>query len=588
MISYIIAPKPYKNLFNVKLSFVATNKTHQLKLPTWIPGSYMIREFSKNIINLELANSTTRGIVEQVDKNTWQVCGIRPNQKVTLIYDIYAYDFGIRTAYLDVNRGYFNCTSTCLYLVGGEHLPHRVQITELPSTWQIATALDNVSANMYTANNYWRLIDCPFEMGQLSLLQFKVCGVVHKIVLSGIISPDFNPKQLVNDVKKICQTQIKLFDAKGEAPFTQYIFLLHLGGDIYTGLEHCDSTALLAPYYSLPSNFATKRSDDYIKLLGLISHEYFHAWNVKRIKPQQFSPYNLDTENYTTLLWWFEGITSYYDDLILHRSGIIDDKQYLSLVLNNINSVYKYIGADRQTLANSSLTSWIKYYRQDANSPNALVSYYTKGALLGVFLDITIRSKTNGTSSLDDILRGLYKKWCYDGLGINDDEFIKLIQTFVNCDITKDINQFVYTTKRLPLKRLFASVGVELIEVGNREFSEIGLVIEHNQQIPVPKFELGAKLSHEAIGFKVITVYNNGLASSLGLCPDDVLIALNGIRLTDTKRQLSALSLSSRLTITYFRREVLYNVTQLITDNQSCTVCYMKVLDSDKLNVWLN
>jgi predicted metalloprotease with PDZ domain len=588
MISYIITPKPYKNILNIRLSFVATNKIHELKLPTWIPGSYMIREFSKNIINVEFAAPATGATVEQIDKNTWQICGVKPRQKLTLIYDVYAYDFGIRTAYLDENRAYFNSTSICLYLVGGENLPHQVQIAELPSTWQIATSLYNPSSNTYIADSYWRLIDCPFEMGVLSVLEFKVCGVQHKIVLSGIISANFDAKQLINDVKKICQTQVRLFNAKGKAPFTQYIFLLHLGGEIYTGLEHCDSTALLAPYFSLPSHHATNRSDDYVKLLGLISHEYFHAWNVKRIKPQQFNPYNLDTENYTTLLWWFEGVTSYYDDLMLYRSGIIDDKKYLSLMLNNVNSVYKYAGVDKQSLANSSLTSWIKYYRQDANSPNALVSYYIKGALLGAFLDITIRNKTKGKNSLDDVLRGLYNKWCSDGLGVQDENFIKLIQNFVACDITKEINQFVYTTKPLPLKKLFASVGLELIELINRAFSEVGLVVENNQQIPTPKFELGAKLSQQAIGFKVITVYNNSLASKLGLCPDDLLIAINGIKLTDINRQLAELSLSAPLEIAYFRREVLHSVTKTLPDSQSCKVYYMRVVNSSKLNTWLS
>lgn len=597
MIKYQIKLNPGAHIFTVKLTFIPTNSQQLLKLPTWIPGSYMIREFSKNIIDVTAKQNHQQILLEQIDKNTWQVDNLKINKEVTVIYNVYAYDFGIRTAYLDDDRAYFNATSLCLYVVGTESNEHIISFDNIPYGWEVATALKTKQEDNYEyyASNYDELIDSPFEISYLSEYSFKVKNVEHKIAINGVIPLGFDSKRLIADVSKICETQINLFG--GEAPFETYTFLLHLGGSIYTGLEHRSSTALLAPYYSVPiiqNTNATNKNDispDYLKLLGLISHEYFHSWNVKRIKPHAFSMYDLNNENYTKQLWWFEGITSYYDDLMLLRSGVIDSKCYLKLILDNINNVYKYDGAHQQTLENSSLTSWVKYYRQDENSPNTIVSYYVKGALVGMCLDILIRQKTNNTYSLDNVMRGLFNKWQVDGLGIQDDELHGLIEKFANCELKNEIHEYVATVNKLPLKNILSSVGLKLYEKTLGIAKDEGKIIQSESELDklkVTALDLGCKLVKENIGYRVVTVYNNSLGQYFGLATNDMLIALNGIRLENIEKQLSCYNLGDEIELTYFRREQLMTETVLLEKPYNGYPQYfIKVSAEDKLAKWL-
>jgi predicted metalloprotease with PDZ domain len=654
-IKYVITLSRDKHTYLVNMLFIATANTHELKLPVWIPGSYMIREFSKNIgqVSISLINNSNNldnqnnshnpnnhdnlqtnpqytdynCTCVQINKNTWQLNNLVPNAEYGISYAVFAYDFGIRTAYLDDKRGYFNNTSLCMYIVGMEEYQHKIAlrgIPEQPTSWHIATQLPKISEYEYVASNYAHLIDSPFELGILTILPFDVTIssviIPHRLVLSGIIHHNFDSDKLIQDVRKICVAAHQIFIKKNnyKSPFEEYTFLLHLGGDIYTGLEHSESTALLAPYYSLPSSSVL--NNDYRKLLSLISHEYFHAWNVKRIKPKSFTPYDLNAENYTKLLWWFEGITSYYDDLILYRAGLISQKEYLQLILDNVNDVYKFDGVNTQTLANSSMTSWIKYYRQDENSPNSIVSYYVKGALVGMCLDILIRSKTNcqtgdtdNTSnidhtwtpkSLDDVLRGLYEKWLDDGLGVNEHELVELIEQFSACSLKDQIYTFVETVDKLPLTEMLHLVGIKLITKQNQDYLSKGNVIDiintetkavtnvitkpSQQSTGAKTFTLGCKLIRDVsgIGFKVQNVYANTLASHAGLAAQDIIIAMDNIKLTDIEKQLSLYNIGDKITLTFFRREQLCSVI-IKLDYLGCEVSSLQVIDSDKLAIWL-
>lgn len=596
MINYKISLSPNSHVYHVELSFIATTSNHQLKLPTWIPGSYMIREFSKNIIALNSTDSSCR--VTQINKNSWELSGLIPNQLVVIKYAVYAYDFGIRTAYLDHERGYFNPTSLCLYVVGyEENTAHTITLAQLPEPWSIATALEAHTkiANTYIAKNYAELIDCPFELGNLRILNFVVKDTPHKIALSGIISSNFNEDQLIQDVIKICTTQIDLFG--GVAPFTEYTFLLHLGGKIFTGLEHSNSTALLAPYYSLPcmpAGYFTTRNENYIKLLTLISHEYFHVWNVKRIKPAAFTPYNLDAENYTKLLWWFEGITSYYEALILYRCGLLSQEQYLKVVITDINDVYKYHGSSIQPLTNASLTAWIKYYRQDENSPNVLANYYIKGAVVGMCLDILIRHHTNGAHSLDNVLLGLYRKWLDDKLGIGDDELMILINTYANCNLTNYIVKFTETTAELPLNEVLALVGLSLstksdgayLECGNYAQPQTDKSIAANKNDTKCKLHLGCKLAKDGLGYRITNVYSGGVADKAGMAAHDIIIAINDIQLTDIDNQLSLYKSGDTLLVTLFRRERLCRISVKL-EQLGCKISNLQLINQDQLAKWL-
>ena len=582
MVKYTIIPDCRSHTYLVQLQFTPNNKIAELKLPAWIPGSYMIREFSKNIIKISASQNKSAIQIWQINKNTWYISDLTPNKPVTVSYEVYAYDTGIRTSFIDLNRGYFNNTSLCLYAVGYEDKEHQIIIDKLPAKWEIATGLKKRN-DKFIAKNYAELIDCPFELGKFTRISFNVKDILHHIILSGVTPKHFSKKKLIDDVTKICSTQIDLFNGAG---FSEYTFILNLAGDIYTGLEHKNSTLLMAPYYSLPLKHQTQRQRDYLKLLGLISHEYFHAWNVKLIKPQAFNPYNLDTENYTSLLWWFEGITSYYDDLMLYRAGIINKNEYLQIILDNINNVYKYDGVNQQSLANSSLTSWTKYYRPDENSPNAMVSYYTKGSLVGLCLDLLIRDKTENESSLDMVMQNLYSKWQNDGLGLLEDELPNLITSYTGCDLRKQIEDFTQTTKNLPLKRLLAKFGMNLIQI-NGNYLNNGKVLAKLEKLPVlDKQNFGAKLSKESLGYKVINVYVNGNAYKAGIAANDLIIALDDTQLFDIDRQLLLYSTGDKITVTLFRQARLLRI-DLKLENKNVPIHHVRIMDNKLLSHWL-
>ncbi len=582
MIKYTIIPNINSHIYNVKLSFVASSESHVLKLPVWIPGSYMVREFSKNIVSINTVQVSHKLV--QLDKNTWEVSNLMLDMEVNIIYNVYAYEFGIRTAFLDFTRGYFNNTSLCLYVDGKENLQHSITINELPQNWQIATALDKVSDSQYSADNYDMLIDCPVELGEFKRLEFIIKDVPIYFILSGTIIKNFDERRFLSDVNAICQTEIDLFG--GIPPFKNYTFILYLGGEVYTGLEHRNSTLLMAPYYSLPISGQTDIGDDYLKILGLISHEFFHTWNIKRIKPQVFNPYVLDKENYTKLLWWFEGVTSYYDDLILRKSGLIDDKRYLKLIIDNINNVYKYNGNKIQTLTSSSMTAWTKYYRQDENSPNAIVSYYVKGALVGMCLDLIIRDKTK-SKSLDDVILGLYIKWQHDGLGILEDQLSELINQYTGLDLSAEIHQFVDTCEELPFNDLLSKFGVNVQTINNQRNSDNGTVIEDTRELPLTKkFDLGCKLVKDAFGYRVTNVYNNTLAWNIGLATNDIIIAIDNIKLSDFDKQIALYALGSEISLTLFRQERLISVNFKLVE-PSLDIRFLQIIDKDKLSNWL-
>lgn len=600
MIKYTISLMRNAHAYNISLQFKPNSKQSFLKLPTWIPGSYMIREFSKNIVNISARQDSNNIQCEQISKDTWQVSGYKLNGSIEIEYEVYALDFGIRTAYLDNKRGYFNATSLCLYVVGYEHLSHVVQFDDMPKTWHVATGLTSKN-NQYEASNYDELIDHPFELGEFIRLSFKVKDVPHYIILSGTIAPNFDKQRLITDVIKICETQIDMFG--GIAPFNHYTFMLYLGGEIYTGLEHRNSTALMAPYYSVPSQHISgiipaqegihalkscnsiEINDDYLKLLGLISHEYFHLWNVKRIKPQAFNPYDLQNENYTGLLWWFEGITSYYDDLILYRAGLIDKKRYLQIILDNINNVYKYAGATKQSLVNSSLTSWVKYYRPDENSPNSLVSYYVKGALVALCLDLVIRDKSKG-KSLNDVLLGLYDKWLQDGCGLDENEIPQLLKKYTTCDLSKEMLAYTTTTAELPLEQLFKTYGLELSKTSGN-YTDSGKVLEKTEKLSEnSKLNLGIKVAKESIGYRVINVYANSPALDAGVAANDLLLAIDNVKLTDLDKQLGLYVANSKLCITLFRQEQLLSLHMCPKSNLT-NIYHLKIVNEKKLANWL-
>ena len=413
MIRYQIqAVSPEAHLFRVTVCISSPDpKGQKFLLPAWIPGSYMIRDFARNIVTINAQCGDADLALEKLDKQTWQCESC--NGELTLVYDVYAWDLSVRSAHLDTTHGYFNGTSVFVKILGQDSNPCEVEILrpegEGYSDWQIATTLAPLDTEFlrfgrYRAENYGDLIDHPVEMGTFSHASFSISGVPHDIVITGRHTADMD--RLCHDLQAICSQHIKFF---GELPqMERYLFQVMAVGSGYGGLEHRSSTSLLCGREDLPLMHEKEVSENYREFLGLCSHEYFHLWNVKRIRPEVFKKAGLTREVHTNLLWAFEGITSYYDDMGLVRSGRIKPESYLELLARLITRVHRGSGRLKQSVAESSFDAWTKFYKQDENAPNAIVSYYGKGALIALALDFTLRIETDRRVSLDDLMRALW------------------------------------------------------------------------------------------------------------------------------------------------------------------------------------
>jgi predicted metalloprotease with PDZ domain len=467
----------HAHLFRVTLTIPEPAAQQTVSLPVWIPGSYLVREFSKNLQHLSARQGRRQVAVRQQDKCSWQI-DCKTDEALTLRYEVYAFDNSVRTAWLDARRGFFNGTSLCLRVHGQEQRPHQLALQPVKGRpdWQVATGLTPVKTDkkgfgLYQAADYDELVDCPMELGTFWSGRFKACGIEHRFVVAGAL-PSFDGERLLADTQKICEAEIRFWHGQGaqagrKAPHKNYLFMLNAVDDGYGGLEHRNSTALICSRRDLPRMGEKKTGEGYTTLLGLISHEYFHTWNVKQLRPDVFARYDYARENYTPLLWFFEGFTSYYDDLLLRRAGLIDDAIYLQLLGKTINQVAQTPGRHVQTVAQASFDAWVKYYRQDENTPNATVSYYTKGALVALCLDLSLREESKDQGhSLDEVMRGLWQR-CKAG-PMREQDVLDELQTVTGRSWHKELQAWVHSTAELPLARLLEAQGIRIhAEPGN-------------------------------------------------------------------------------------------------------------------------
>ena len=481
----VIAAHLQAHLFQVTLTIAQPQARQTVSLPVWIPGSYLVREFAKNLQNLRARQGKREVSLQQTDKHTW-VADCHGKAPLVLTYEVCAYDNSVRTAWLDASRGFFNGTSLCLRVHGQEQQPHTLEVSAPAApTWSLATGLaalkvDKKGFGLYAAAHYDELVDCPVEMGDFWVGKFTACGVPHRFVVAGA-APSFDGQRLLADTQKICETAIRFWHGQGKAPFTSYLFMLNAVNDGYGGLEHRNSTALICGRRDLPRQGEARQSEGYTTLLGLISHEYFHTWNVKRLRPAEFAGYDYDQENYTQLLWFFEGFTSYYDDLLLRRAGLIDDATYLKLITKTINQVLQTPGRQVQTVAQASFDAWVKYYRQDENTPNATVSYYTKGSLVALCLDLHLRQ--HGKATLDDVMRGLWSR-CKAG-PMSEADLLTVLEELTGRSYATEIAQWVHSTDELPLAALLAAHGVTLKPDTAQLAQRLGIRVAENHSVQI-------------------------------------------------------------------------------------------------------
>ncbi len=531
-VRYRIVPfDPDAHLFEVACTIDDPDPAGQrFRLPTWIPGSYLIREFARHFVHVRARDERGAVALAKEAKDVWRAQAT--HGRLTVTAHVYAFDLSVRTAYLDRQRGFFNGSSVFLLPEGRENDPCEVEIVAPTlaacANWRVATAMPArhappYSFGLYGAGNYAALIDHPVEMSDFTLVSFTAGGAPHDIAISGRHRADM--QRLARDLQKVCTWQCELFEgAGGKAPFERYVFLVAAVGEGYGGLEHRASTSLLCKRDELPQPGVDAVTEDYRTFLGLASHEYFHSWNVKRIKPAAFVPYDLAREAYTRQLWAFEGITSYYDDLALVRSGVLPVDDLLELLGRTITTVMRGPGRHLQSVADSSFDAWIKYYRPDENTPNAVVSYYTKGSLVALALDLTLRRHG---SSLDALMRTLWQRHGRTGIGVAEGEIGSIASELAGVSLAEFFARYVEGIEDPPLAELLHDVGIALHARAATGASDRGG--KPGRENGRSRCWFGARLAPGAEP-RLQHVLRGGPAELAGLAAGDVLVALDGLR----------------------------------------------------------
>lgn len=494
--------KPYTHYCEVEI-FIrgVTEDTLTIAMPVWTPGSYLIREFSKNVEGVIAEDSNGKRIdIRKTGKNTWELKTVGARE-IRFKYRVYCNELTVRTPEVNSEHAFISGAGVFMFIKGNEDGKCYLKIN-LPSEWKkISTGLEK-EGEYYSADNYDEFIDSPVEIGNQEILEFEINGIKHFICISG--KGNYDPEIIKNDFRKIAEEEIKLFTG---IPYKHYTFIIHLVEKGGGGLEHHNSFVAQCNRW----NFNDEKL--YKKFLGLVSHEFFHLWNVKRIRPIALGPFNYEKENYTESLWISEGWTSFYDNLFLRRCGILDNEEYFKFVDIEVNDVMKYKGRFIQSLAESSFDSWIKYYRKDENYNNSQVSYYTKGALVAMMLNIEIITATNAQRSLDDVLRILYDEYKKTGKGFADDRVKEICQAISGKAFEEFWNNYVYGVDDLPLNQYLNKCGLELKNENDNTDCALDVEIKNdNGKLLIAK------------------VFAGGTAYESGINTRDELIAIDNVR----------------------------------------------------------
>ncbi len=571
---------PHAHLFAVELQLAVTTGTTELWLPNWLPGSYLIRDFARHLQQLEAECDDQPCTISKSSKNRWQLT--HGTGLLRVRYQVYGFDESVRGAYLDQFRLFFNGSSLLLAVGGHEQQVATLSLGPLPhSDWQLATTLpaDEDNPGHYRAANYLTLIDHPLAAAPMQWGQFEVDDISHRIALIG--APRFDIDRLCRDLATACRTVQQLFG--GPLPFDQYLFLVQVEGDGYGGLEHADSTALLCSRRDLPQAETLADDSHYSGFLALCTHEYFHAWNVKRLAPQTFLQPNLEHEVHTGQLWWYEGITSYYDELLLLRAGLISPQRYLQMLAETLTRVYRHPGRHLQSLLESSFDAWTKLYKADENATNSQISYYTKGAMVGLALDLRLRGLHTGRS-LDQLLRTLWQRHGLTATGTDEHTVIALVAELAGSAVANELNQWLTASDDPPLAELLTNAGVELqLRPALGPDDKGGW---SNQ--PAPRFSLGANFKSNGSGLELASVTAGGAAHGAGLAARDLIIAFDGIKASSARwQELQCSPQGTNVEVHFFRREHLRQC-QLTLQTPRPDSCGLRLTDQRPAFDWLN
>ena len=529
-ISFTVAmPRPHTHLLEVDVAIKRTAngpEQEQLIMPVWTPGSYLVREFARHVQDFTATDAAGQQLKwEKTNKDTWRIAtnGARDWHAR---YRVYANELSVRTSELNSGHAFWNNANILMYLDGYLQSPSTVRVLA-PDVWKVATGLPAVlgQKNTFRAENFDILYDSPFEVSNFKTLIFNVKGVAHRIVIDG--EGNYDPERMRRDVQKIVETEVELMG--GEVPYHDYTFILHLRGG--GGLEHLNSTALGYPRFGFRASGGERATSsapnptdqpdrEYRGFLSLVSHEFFHLWNVKRIRPDALGPFDYTQENYTKMLWVAEGITDYYADVVLRRAGLVSEGEYLSASARAMQTLQNTPGRLVQSAEESSFDSWIKYYRQDENSVNSQVSYYEKGALLGLLLDLEIRKRSGGAKSLDDVMRYLYAEYYKQNRNYGPVDFQKACELMAGGSLEEFFNRYVRGKDELDYNAALAAAGLRLDIVASATGRATDRVF------------FGADLRQTDDRLMVEHVYAGSPAYDQGLNTGDQIVAIDNLRVT--------------------------------------------------------
>ncbi|MCO6498978.1 MAG: M61 family metallopeptidase [Vicingus serpentipes] len=502
-ISYEVSmSQPHTHYYEITMKVEGYQKEYfDIQMPVWSPGSYLIREFAKSVEDVGATFNKKLLKTEKINKNTWRIYAENA-KNVSITYKIYAFELSVRTSFLDASHGYFNGTSMFMFIDELKNIPHQLTIIPFKEWKKVSTSLPKTAAKgfQYEAPNYDILVDCPVEIGNHETFDFTSAGVVHHVAMYG--KGNYNIEQLKVDMAKVTQACTDVF---GENPNKEYTFIIHNLTQGSGGLEHLSSTTLQV-------NRWTYNENNYKGFLSLVAHEYFHLWNVKRIRPETLGPFDYNNENYTNLLWVMEGFTSYYDELLLYRAGFYDEDEILRKFTGSINSIENQPGNKVQPVAHSSFDAWIKAYRRNENSYNTTISYYTKGSVIANMLDLTIIHSTKGKKNLDHLMQYLYNEYYKkQDRGFTDAEMQLAIEKVSGLKMTDFFEKYINGTQTFDYKTIF----------GYADFS-VRTTSDKN-----PDF--GASLSNNTVN----TVYRNSSAYDGGINVNDEILAIDGFRFSN-------------------------------------------------------
>jgi predicted metalloprotease with PDZ domain len=545
-------PEPHTHMVHVELEADGVAGPVELVMPSWTPGSYLMREFPRNVLAV-MADDGAGGMLaaEKTDKNTW-IVPAPEDGRLRVRYVVHADELSVRTSHVDASHACINGASVFLLVRGRGHLLHRVAV-HAPQGWRTTTALAEPEPGMFTAAHYDELVDSPFEIGTHALWEWEAEGKRHRWAVWG--RGNYDPQRLAFDTTRIVQAEKALF---GALPYEAFTFILHLTPGGSGGLEHRDSTVLQADRWSF-------RGQPYEHFLALTAHELFHAWNGKRLRPAGLGPFDYTREAYTRDLWVVEGITSYYTDLVLRRAGVITPQRYLERLAETITRLFGVPGRFVQPLADSSFDTWIKFYRPDANSPNATVSYYLKGAVVALLLDLRIRQATANARSLDDVMRAMWERFGAADVAYPAGELERVASEVAGADLSAFFDAALRGRGELEYAPVLAAAGLELVgahapavagAAGSATVGEPGAK-------PAPRdVRIGIQMKFEGGRTLVGNVLADSPAWRAGINAGDEVVALDGLRvgLETLSARLMDRKPGERVTLTVFRRDELLNL----------------------------